>query len=73
LGKLDLDPPRYHKWAKKYNDATCAIQNRAQKMADVAEEIERDLGLVGTTATLQEGVPREEGNKNLREGGFAEG
>jgi hypothetical protein len=42
-------------------------------MADVAEEIERDLGLVGTTATLQEGVPREEGNKNLREGGFAEG
>jgi phospholipid-transporting ATPase len=61
LGKLDLDPPTYHKWAKKYNDATCAIQNRAQKMADVAEEIEHDLDLVGTTAIedkLQEGVPQ---------------
>ena len=61
LGKLDLDQPTYAKWASKYNDACCAIQNRAEKMAMVAEEIEKDLDLVGTTAIedkLQEGVPR---------------
>jgi phospholipid-transporting ATPase len=61
LGKLELDQGTYHAWAKRYNDASCAIVNRAEKMATVAEDIECDLDLVGTTAIedkLQDGVPR---------------
>ncbi|KAJ3108422.1 hypothetical protein HDU97_001129 [Phlyctochytrium planicorne] len=55
-----LDPEEYEIWAEKYADASSALQNRSQRMAEVAEEIERNLMLLGATAIedrLQDGVP----------------
>jgi phospholipid-translocating P-type ATPase (flippase) len=60
LGKVELDQVAYNSWAKKYHDASTALTDRAKKMALVAEEIEKNLELVGTTAIedkLQAGVP----------------
>jgi len=60
LGKAVLDPAAYDEWNQEYTTASLAIHNRAAKMAAVAELIERDLELVGTTAIedkLQQGVP----------------
>ena len=60
LAKADLDEATYSRWARKYHEASTSIVGRADKMAAVAEEIELDLLLVGTTAIedkLQMGVP----------------
>lgn len=60
LGRAVLDPATYDAWNQEYANASLAIHNRAAKMAAVAEKIERDLELVGTTAIedkLQQGVP----------------
>ena len=60
LGKLELDQIAYGQWAQKYADASTSLVDRAKKMAAVAEEIEKNLELVGTTAIedkLQMGVP----------------
>eukprot|EP00744_Colponema_vietnamica_P010929 GILI01015387.1.p1 GENE.GILI01015387.1~~GILI01015387.1.p1 ORF type:complete len:811 (-),score=160.03 GILI01015387.1:145-2577(-) len=60
LGKAVLRPEDYDLWNQEYANASLAIHNRAAKMAAVAEKIERDLELVGTTAIedkLQQGVP----------------
>ncbi|CAG9315183.1 unnamed protein product [Blepharisma stoltei] len=48
-------------WKEKYDEACTAIENRNQKIADIAEEIETDLFLLGCTAVedaLQEEVPQ---------------
>lgn len=50
----------YSAWSLKYQEAQTAIERREQKCDAVAEEIERDLILMGATAIedkLQEGVP----------------
>ena len=60
LGSAILDPQEYNAWNSDYVTASLAIHNRAAKMADVADRIERNLELVGTTAIedkLQQGVP----------------
>ena len=61
LAKADLDEFVYRRWAQRYLDASTSLQDRQGKMMMVAEEIEADLELVGTTAIedkLQSGVPQ---------------
>ena len=46
-------------WSTKFNEASCALSDREQKLMDVAELIEKDLTLIGATAIedkLQVGV-----------------
>ena len=60
MAKSELDEATYSQWARKYAEATTAIVDRQGKMAAVADEIEKDLELVGTTAIedkLQDQVP----------------
>lgn len=40
----------YEAWSKKYIDATMAISGREEKIDKVAEEMEKDFTLVGSTA-----------------------
>ncbi|KAG9321717.1 hypothetical protein KVV02_006631 [Mortierella alpina] len=60
LAQRILDQQTYDTWAEKYAAAGKALDDRAKKMDQVAEEIEKDLTLLGATAIedkLQEGVP----------------
>ncbi|KAF9955352.1 hypothetical protein BGZ72_003804 [Mortierella alpina] len=60
LAQRILDQQTYDTWAEKYAAAGKALDERAKKMDQVAEEIEKDLTLLGATAIedkLQEGVP----------------
>ncbi|CAG8589343.1 6030_t:CDS:2, partial [Dentiscutata heterogama] len=55
-----LDESYYNSWAKKYQEASTAINERSSKIDACAEEIEKELILLGATAIedkLQEGVP----------------
>lgn len=50
----------YNNWNKQYIEASKAMQNREEKMSEVAETIEKDFILLGATAIedrLQDGVP----------------
>ncbi len=50
----------YNEWAVRYDDAAATLKDREQRVADMSEEIERDLRLLGATAIedrLQDGVP----------------
>lgn len=40
----------YDTWSREFNDASTAIENRDEKLALVAEKVERNLNLVGLTA-----------------------
>jgi phospholipid-translocating ATPase len=47
-------------WSRKYREATVALEDRAERVEEVAGEIEKDLRLLGATAIedrLQDGVP----------------
>ena len=71
LGQRELEPQWYEGWRQRYQTASTAIDQRAEKVAKVAEELERELVLVGATAIedkLQEGVP--ETIANLAEAGI---
>ncbi|KAG0217940.1 hypothetical protein BGX33_009102 [Mortierella sp. NVP41] len=60
LAQRVLDQETYDQWAAKYAEAGKALDDRAKKLDQVAEEIEKDLTLLGATAIedkLQEGVP----------------
>ncbi|KAG0019775.1 hypothetical protein BGZ81_009610 [Podila clonocystis] len=60
LAQRVLDDATYNAWAAKYAEAGKALDDRAKKMDQVAEEIECNLTLLGATAIedkLQEGVP----------------
>lgn len=55
-----LDGEYYQDWARRYHDATVALEGREQKVEDISAEIENDLVLLGATAIedkLQDGVP----------------
>jgi phospholipid-transporting ATPase len=55
-----LSEEEYHAWNKKFEEANCAIDDREAKLDQVAEEIEKDVYLLGCTAVedkLQEEVP----------------
>ncbi|KAI3405689.2 DRS2 [Candida oxycetoniae] len=50
----------YKEWSQKYYEASTSLQDRGDKMDEVAELIEKDLFLLGATAIedkLQDGVP----------------
>jgi phospholipid-transporting ATPase len=50
----------YMQWARRYEEAATSMDNRTEKMDEVADQIEKDLFLIGATAIedkLQDGVP----------------
>eukprot|EP00755_Sulcionema_specki_P032086 Sspe_Gene.19589::Locus_7145_Transcript_3_4_Confidence_0.333_Length_4077::g.19589::m.19589/K14802/DRS2, ATP8A; phospholipid-transporting ATPase len=60
VAKADLDEKEYTKWEAKFKKASENVGDRERMLAEVAEEIEQDLEIVGTTAIedkLQHGVP----------------
>ncbi|KAL8177655.1 UNVERIFIED_CONTAM: Phospholipid-transporting ATPase IK, partial [Gekko kuhli] len=60
LATKEVEEKEYAQWSKKHHAASVLLQNRAQELDKVYEEIERDLQLLGATAIedkLQEGVP----------------
>lgn len=60
IASADLNPEEYEEWNKKFFEASTALENREQKVADAAELIEQNLILLGATAIedkLQDEVP----------------
>ncbi|KFK43333.1 hypothetical protein AALP_AA1G111300 [Arabis alpina] len=60
LACKDLNPEAYESWNEKFIQAKSALRDREKKLDEVAELIEKDLILIGSTAIedkLQEGVP----------------
>ncbi|VVT45956.1 uncharacterized protein SAPINGB_P000975 [Magnusiomyces paraingens] len=60
LAEKEIPEEEYQVWASRHELASQALQNREEQMEKVADEIERDLYLIGGTAIedrLQEGVP----------------
>lgn len=60
LAYKDLNPEAYDSWNEKFVQAKSALRDREKKLDEVAELIEKDLILIGSTAIedkLQEGVP----------------
>lgn len=60
LASRELDDAAYQNWATKYEQATVKLIDRDKAMDAIAEEIEVDLTLIGSTAIedkLQQGVP----------------
>ncbi|CAG8455671.1 8932_t:CDS:2 [Paraglomus occultum] len=71
LAYRTLEPAYYAEWAAKYREASTSIEDRNAKIDATADEIERELILLGATAIedkLQEGVP--ECIATLREAGM---
>ncbi|GME82039.1 unnamed protein product [Ambrosiozyma monospora] len=60
VAQRELTWTEYLTWQKRHNIAAASLENREEKMEDVASSIERDLTLLGGTAIedkLQDGVP----------------
>ena len=60
IASTDIEPEEYEKWNKIFYEASTAIVDRDQKVADAAELIEKNLVLLGATAIedkLQDEVP----------------
>ncbi|XP_011034150.1 PREDICTED: phospholipid-transporting ATPase 3 [Populus euphratica] len=60
LAYRDLSPETYESWNEKFIQAKSSLRDRETKLDEVAELIEKDLILIGSTAIedkLQEGVP----------------
>ncbi|KAF9673469.1 hypothetical protein SADUNF_Sadunf10G0027600 [Salix dunnii] len=60
LAYRDLSPDTYESWNEKFIQAKSSLRDREKKLDEVAELVERDLILIGSTAIedkLQEGVP----------------
>eukprot|EP01026_Neomeris_dumetosa_P071035 TRINITY_DN7145_c1_g1_i1.p1 TRINITY_DN7145_c1_g1~~TRINITY_DN7145_c1_g1_i1.p1 ORF type:complete len:1115 (-),score=152.45 TRINITY_DN7145_c1_g1_i1:270-3410(-) len=56
----DISNEEYTIWSQKYHEASIALQDRAERIAECAREIEHDFQLLGATAVedkLQVGVP----------------
>jgi phospholipid-translocating P-type ATPase (flippase) len=61
FAKLDLSHEMYKRWKRRYDSACTAITERVEKIEAAAEDIEKDLELIGTTAIedrLQDEVPQ---------------
>ncbi|KAK6460432.1 membrane-spanning Ca-ATPase [Scheffersomyces coipomensis] len=55
-----IDDQEYQDWSQKYYEASTSLDNRGDKLDEVAEMIENNLFLLGATAIedkLQDGVP----------------
>ncbi|KAK4777885.1 hypothetical protein SAY87_018072 [Trapa incisa] len=60
LAYRDLSPEVYESWNEKFIQAKSSLRDREKKLDEVAELIEKELVLIGSTAIedkLQEGVP----------------
>ena len=60
IAQKEISWSDYQRWNDKYNVAAAALTNREEQLDAVADEIERDLILLGGTAIedrLQDGVP----------------
>ncbi|XP_072457638.1 phospholipid-transporting ATPase IK isoform X2 [Notamacropus eugenii] len=60
LASKEVDEEAYREWNKRYHEAHILLQNRAQALHAVYEDMEKDLKLLGATAIedkLQDGVP----------------
>nr|DBA32644.1 TPA: hypothetical protein GDO54_000421 [Pyxicephalus adspersus] len=60
IGYTDLDEAEYKDWLKVHNEASVVLKDRAQKLEECYELIEKNLLLLGATAIedqLQGGVP----------------
>uniref|UniRef100_A0A4W6DPD8 Phospholipid-transporting ATPase n=1 Tax=Lates calcarifer TaxID=8187 RepID=A0A4W6DPD8_LATCA len=57
---VDLEEDAYQEWLKEYNQASTVLKDRAQKLEECYELLEKNLMLLGATAIedrLQAGVP----------------
>jgi len=55
-----VDTEQWEEWDSRYQEAAASLDDRDEKIAKCAEELERDLNLLGITAIedkLQDGVP----------------
>eukprot|EP01119_Soliformovum_irregulare_P019079 TRINITY_DN5979_c0_g1_i1.p1 TRINITY_DN5979_c0_g1~~TRINITY_DN5979_c0_g1_i1.p1 ORF type:complete len:1154 (-),score=316.94 TRINITY_DN5979_c0_g1_i1:278-3739(-) len=50
----DLSEADYHRWHEKFKAASLSLDDREGKLAEVAEEIETNLTLIGASAILDE-------------------
>jgi magnesium-transporting ATPase (P-type) len=60
LAWKEIREDEYAQWAKLYHEASTSLENRAEKVSQVYEMIERNLLFAGATAIedkLQDGVP----------------
>ncbi|XP_074058323.1 phospholipid-transporting ATPase IK [Macrotis lagotis] len=60
LASKEVEEEVYQEWSKRHHEASVLLQNRAQALDKVYEDIEKDLRLLGATAIedkLQDGVP----------------
>lgn len=60
LGGKELTGHYYEDWSHRFHEASVSIQDREEKMEEMASELERDFDLYGATAIedkLQDGVP----------------
>ncbi|CAH8478607.1 unnamed protein product [Dicrocoelium dendriticum] len=60
IASAEVSPSFHQNWARLYYEASTALDNREERMEQVAELIETNLQLVGATAIedkLQDGVP----------------
>lgn len=59
LGWRDLEEDEYKEWSRNFQEASCSLDNRESKIAEVCQGLERDLYILGVTAIedrLQDGV-----------------
>ena len=60
VAERDVDEEYYQEWSKEHDYAATAVQDREDRLEEVADRIERELMLIGGTAIedrLQDGVP----------------
>ncbi len=60
IAERELTEEQYYEWRKEHDVAATALENREEKLEEVADKIERELTLLGGTAIedrLQDGVP----------------
>ncbi|KAI1487303.1 P-type ATPase-like protein [Biscogniauxia mediterranea] len=60
IAQRELSEAEYIEWRKEHDKAATALQDREEKLEEVADKIERELTLLGGTAIedrLQDGVP----------------
>lgn len=71
LGWRELEEGEYKEWSKKFQEASCSLDNRECKIAEVCHSLEQGINILGVTAIedrLQDGVP--ETIKLLRSAGI---
>ncbi|KAL2136056.1 hypothetical protein VTI74DRAFT_5636 [Chaetomium olivicolor] len=60
IAEKELTEEEYREWRREHDLAATALENREERLEEVADKIERDLTLLGGTAIedrLQDGVP----------------